>query len=363
MEFGYCDLEFIIMATLTETAYYTRRAINWTILGIILYFCLRILWFILVAIYMWLFPPKPPPPNHAFGVLPKLSFPQTATPSVELKFKLETIEGRVPEASATGTVYFMPKQAANLLALTRTQNFAKKLGFETEPTQEKKNIYIFKDNTLPLRSMRFDIVSGNFSIRYLWEMDTSIFEEKFLFTDRQARDNSLAFLKSNNLLTTDLVGGYQLTSYLRMVNNQLVPAISYAQADVIRTDLFRADVNSMKIYHAKPKESNLFFAYSGANTDKKKLLLLQYTYWPIDPNTTGTYELKTSEDAWNELIKGGGYIASYPSQGSTVVVRRVTLGYYDSLEPQTYLQPIFVFEGDYDFTAYVQAVSPEWIEP
>jgi len=40
----------------------------------------------------------------------------------------------------------------------------------------------------------------------------------------------------------------------------------------------------------------------------------------------------------------------------------VYLAYYDSLDPQTYLQPVFVFEGDDDFLAYVPAVEAAWVD-
>ena len=60
---------------------------------------------------------------------------------------------------------------------------------------------------------------------------------------------------------------------------------------------------------------------------------------------------------------GSGFVARYPTNGSTTaVIRNVRLGYYDSYDPETYLQPIYVFEGDYGFTAYVPAISPEWVE-
>jgi hypothetical protein len=39
-----------------------------------------------------------------------------------------------------------------------------------------------------------------------------------------------------------------------------------------------------------------------------------------------------------------------------VKVRQIELGYFDSFEPQTYAQPVFVFTGDDNFVGYVQAV-------
>ena len=44
------------------------------------------------------------------------------------------------------------------------------------------------------------------------------------------------------------------------------------------------------------------------------------------------------------------------------VVRNVSLAYYDSVIPQNYLQPIYVFEGDGNFIGYVSAIDLFWVE-
>ena len=92
------------------------------------------------------------------------------------------------------------------------------------------------------------------------------------------------------------------------------------------------------------------------------MLELAYTYWPIDLSTSATYGLITSDQAWSLLQSGQGYIARYPTSGNTVTVRNIYLGYYDSYDPQTYLQPVFVFEGDNGFLAYVPAVAAPWTQ-
>src|SRR4030042_5809542 len=118
------------MSSLTETAYYTRKAINWTILGVISYIILRMFWSLFIILWFTIFPPKPPPPNHAFSRLPAIQFPAQASPSAGLTFQLQTIQGTVPIASSAATVYFMPKAAPDLLALNKTQDFAQRLLFD-----------------------------------------------------------------------------------------------------------------------------------------------------------------------------------------------------------------------------------------
>jgi hypothetical protein len=353
---------YFFMSSLTETAYYARRAINWTILGIIAYIILRIFWSIFVVFWIAIFPARPPPPNHAFGKLPAISFPQQATPSSQITYQLETIQGSVPAASSSAAVYFMPKAAPNLLALTTTQDFASKLQFNPAPIQESKNIYRFDDTEFPLRKLRYDIVSSNFIVRYAFESDMSVFVEKNLPSAGQAKQETANMLQSYNLYPNDVKGGQVILAYLRLQGNRLVPTTSLSEADAVSVEYFKKPVGDMPIVTPYPDEAPISIILSGSNNAKKRMIQFAYTYWPIDYQTYATYALKTSTQAWNELKEGKGYTARYPTNTSSVVVRNVSLAYYDSFDPQTYLQPIFVFQGDNGFLGYVPAVNPEWAQ-
>lgn len=351
------------MASLTETAYYTRRAINWTILALIGYFVLRLFWGAVLAAWIVLFPPKAPPPNHAFGKLPSLRFPDpVASPSGQLTFRLETIEGTVPKASPSATVYFMPKMPANLLALTKTQDFAQRLGLTPAPIEETKNIYRFEDPDTPLRRLRYDIVSNNFILRYGFEQDTGVLAQRNLPTGTGAIAEANTLLQTYDLLHPDLASGKRAVSFLRLTGNRLVPTSSLSQADAVRVNFFRPAVGGIPVVTPYPDEGPVSVIFSGATNIKYRILQLAYTYWPIDTQVSATYSLKPASVAWQELQSGMGYIARYPPTAVTVTVRNVALAYYDSFEPQMYLQPVFVFEGDDGFVAYVPAVAPPWTE-
>lgn len=351
------------MATLTETAYKTRKAINWTILAIFAYIILRISLNLLVSIWLYFFPPKLPPPNHAFGVLPRLQFPNPeSSPSASLTFRLETIEGSIPTASKSATVYFMPKAAANLLALNETQEFAKRFGFDPNPVQETKNMYRFNDIDFLLRTLRYDIVSNNFVLRYGFEDDTGVFNKKNFLSSDALVSESKNILQTYNLYVDDVQEGTTQVTFRRLIGNKLTPATSLSVADAVRVDFFRKSIGSTPIVTPNPGQGPISFIFSGSVNDKKRILEFRYTYWPIDFQTTATYGLKPSSLAWLELQSGNGYIAQYPSKGNFAVIRSIYLAYYDSLTAQTYLQPVFVFEGDNGFLAYVAAVAPPWIE-
>ena len=350
------------MATLTETAYYTRRTINWMILSVILYIILRIAWTVFFTAWLYFFPPQPPAPNFRFGKLPAIKFPESS-PSAQFTYRLETIEGNVPVASGSATVYFMPKPAANLLALTKTQEFAKRLGLNPKPIEETKAIYRFEDDTTQLRRLRFDIVSNNFILRYGFEQDTGLFSERSLPGVDASIAEGKSMLQTFTLYGNDLVKGTNKVSFLKLVGDTLVPSTSLSQADAVRLDFFRQNVGGVRLFTPYPDEGQVVIIFSGSKNAKKKVLQFAYTLWPIDYETTGTYAIKASASAWEELKGGRGYIARTPTNGATsIVIRQVYLGYYDSFDPQMYLQPVFVFEGDNGFMGYVPAVSAQWTE-
>lgn len=352
------------MASLTETAYYTRRAVNWGILAIIIYILLRILWAVLLVVWMILFPPRAAPPNHAFAKLPKLSFPQPeSSPTAQLTFTLETISGTLPQASASGKVYFMPKQAAKLLGISQTQEFAKLLTFDQTPFQETRTVYRFDDPQNPLRKLRFDIVSENFIMRYAYEQDISVFTEGTLNNPQKIKDEARSFLEKYHIFPSDFVNGYQIVTNLKLVGNTLVEVPNVSQSNAMRVDFFRGSVNKFKLMTSNPKEGQIQILFSPSPDLKRRILEIIYTYWPVDEGTSATYEFRPVGQAWQELQNGAGYIAQYPDNNETnIIIRNVYLAYYDTFEPQTYLQPIYVFEGDHGFKAYVPAITPEWIE-
>lgn len=352
------------MGSLTETAYYTRRAVNWSIFIVLGYVVLRFSWGIVSAVYLTIFPPKPPAANHAFGKLPPLRFPPpVASPSAQIIYQLETIEGSVPHASESANVYFMPKTGSNLLALSTAQNFAKRLGFGTTPVSEpsNKNVYRFDDPTAQLRHLWYDIVSTNFILRYTFEQDTGLFLERNIPSVAAATAEAKNLLQTYSLFPSGLAGGAIKVNFYRVAESSLVPVASQSQADAARVDFFRPNLADTPVMSTSPNEGPISIIFSGSKSSKKRILQFNYTNWPVDVENIATYPLKTSTYAWQELQSGGGYVLRYPDT-AVATIRSVYLAYYDSLEPQTYMQPMFVFEGDNGFMAFVPAVDPEWVE-
>ena len=117
----------------------------------------------------------------------------------------------------------------------------------------------------------------------------------------------------------------------------------------------------MRILPPGYDESYTYVIYT--STKERNILEANYTFWPIAFDDYGTYPLKSTQEAWQELIDGTGYVIKQGNNDpEKIVIRNVYLAYFDSKEEQNYLQPIFVFEGDNGFIAYVAAVSSQWQE-
>lgn len=351
------------MATLTQVTYWTRRLLKIGAILLGLTFFLVILSKIINSVWRKINPPPPPAPTVAFGKLPKLSFPENQTKGQKLTFKLETIQGGLPKLPTTGKVYFIPKTGPNLLALDRAKQMAKKLGFNTQPQQITENTYRWVTETTPSTTLDIDINTGNFRLFYDYENDQEILTSKNLPTNQQAAQEAKNFLALNGLLSDDLATGSAEFVYLKFTPPNLTPAISLSEADFVRVNLFRADLDNLKILPPNPKNSLVSFLFSGSKAMGKRIIEVRYTYYPIERETFATYPLKSVQTAWQELQGGSGYIANLgENEKGEIIIRKVSLAYFDSDKPQHYLQPIFVFEGDRNFIGYTPAIDPKWME-
>jgi hypothetical protein len=125
-------------------------------------------------------------------------------------------------------------------------------------------------------------------------------------------------------------------------------------------DVYRATKDELPIVTTLGDRSPVNFLFSGVNDRTKRVVEFEYQYSKILDDNFATYPLKSVDTAWNELQQGGGFIAV--SAGENVTVRRAYLAYYESTQPQEFLQPVFVFEGDGGFMAYVPAINSDYLE-
>ncbi len=354
------------MSNLTEISIATRKFTFWSIIVFITYIILKII--IGLGIQMWkaAHPTPVPPPNMRFDKLPVPKFSGIATSSSGLKFSLENVEGKPPETTAAGKVYQMPKKLPTLLAADKAKKLAMKLNFPDPPEIVTSTYYRFTDPIDKLHTLEIDITTMNFKLKYDYVKNPEIFNHGNSFTKEQAVSEANNTIQPNNLFDESILKGIITTDILKYNSTNLTftTAVSLSDTNVIRVNYFRKDLDDMKILPVGFDKSYNYALYTAANTPYPRLAEINYSFWPISFDDFATYPLKSSVSAWQDLIDGYAYVAKMGNnlESNNIVIRKIYLSYYDSEDPQLYLQPIFVFEGDNNFVAYAPAILPEWLE-
>lgn len=351
------------MASLTETTYYTRKGVNFGIIALVVFLIGKAALGYALELWAQLHPPPPPPPTVAFGIVPQPKFPES-TSSANLVFSLQTISGTYPNIPPTGKIYFMPVAKETLLSLQHASEVAKKLGFTGDPTTVNATVRQWADMTTPLRALQYDIATGNFDLKYDWNSDASLFSQKDLPDTDAATTEARNFLANSDLAPSDIVNGKSTVTFFKVSLNNLIPTSSVSSADLVRVDFFRDDIDQLPLFSQTPTVSPLYVIFSGIKDDKKRLVQVHFTIWQIEPETFATYPLRPVSDAWNDLNTGKGYIASLGTSGTNLVnIHNIYLAYYYPFDAMEFLEPIYVFEGEKGFYAYVPAISKTWLSP
>lgn len=348
---------------LTQVSFYTRRLFKTSLILFIGFFIVRISVQVGIQIYKTANPEPPPPPTVSFGKLPKIVFPKQTIELPKFSYKLETKEGGLPELTNVSKVYFMPQKGANLLDPNRAKQQALKMGFKNEPQILNNNIYRWISQNQPTSLLEINIGNNNFNLKYDYANDPETQDRKYLPTTQQAAQETKTFLTNNNLLPESLQNGTAEFEYLSFDLPELKSVPSLSQANFVRVNLFKANLDELRLLPPNPKKSLVSFLFSGSRTPGKRVVEINYNYFPIEKEIFATYPLKSISKAWEEFQQEKAYIAHLgQNQSGKIIIRWVSLAYYDSPESQNYLQPIFVFQGDNDFFAYISAITPQWLE-
>jgi hypothetical protein len=343
------------MTSLTRIAIITRKAIRYSIYGIIGIIALRAVILTGIRVYRHYYPEPPPPPTVEFGKLPSLPFPERAP--VNFAYTLETPEGGLPSFPSQLKVYYMPKLATQLLSLDVAREKAKSLGFSTDAQKESETIYKFSNPDAP-SELKINITTGAFSISYDFSQDSSPLEARPPAPE-VAAESVRSYLNSTKLLPEDLTGP-TFPDYVRFSDGKLVGAISLSESNLVKINFLRKSFDDYPSLTPSTTESNVWFMVSGSRERGKKFVAAEFHHFPIDETQSATYPIKTSQAAWDELNAGNAFIVDTGSNKENVVIRRVYLAYYDPKIPTDFFQPIVVFEGDNGFVAYVPAISSEY---
>ena len=354
------------MASLTEISILSRKGVRYGIYLLILLLLARTTINLVRVIYLRIFPPAPPESTVVFGKLPRIPFPEKTPKEREqeqtLTYKIETADGKFPLLDIQQPVYAMPAIPQNINALDDAKNNAQRLDFlpSGRPILESTpNIYVFQKRGAPA-TLTMNIITGIFSIFYDIAQDPTVLTGAPIDPERGSEQIN-TYLSGAGLLPEDLAKGRKSTQFFKNEGNVFVEVDSLSEANFTKINVFRKNYGLKEdIISVTPEmpEANVWFLV-GSNI--RQVVRAEYHYYPIDASKNGTYPLKTSEQAWEDLKSNKGFIVnSSKLSGNEVTVRKISLAYYDAGQFQEYYQPVVVFEGDNDFLAYVPAVTEDF---
>lgn len=349
------------MATLTETSYVTKNIIKYGSIIAVALFVLKMSAQFAINTWRQLHPPPSPSPTVSFGKINGISFPEQEKIG-GIQYKLETANGILPQFEDRAKVYFMPYQLPNLMALEQAKEKASYMGFKNEPEVITEKKYQWSLERLSGLVLTMNIYDGSFTLAYDWPLDSTILLEKNLPGREQAKAEALNFMQKIDLLEKDLSSGRIEVNYLKVSGRNLISAPSPSEAQFCQVNMFRQNIDDLPVLTYHPQKGIVSMIISGSKNIDKKFVKVEYNYFPVKYDSFATYPIITSSQAWQKLQQGDAFIANWKGSGNQVTIRKVYLAYFDSLEPQKYLQPIVVFEGDDGFLAYVEAITPQWTQ-
>ncbi len=346
--------------TLTQAKTVSKNALLFGSLGLVAFL---VFWFASGAfIRYWVatHPAPPPPPTVGFGVLPAPKFPVNPDSAKPKKYVLETPTGRLPEFSDRASVFFMPKNSPGLLDAEEAKQFIAKYDFTGEPELLDSRTYRWQKTQPLFTTIDYDVQDQVFSYKSDFSSRPELLLESELPTKFDAISEVKSFISKAIRLQPEIATASGSFAFVKSVGADLVPAVSVSDADFVTVDIDRTPIDGQFKTYTDRDGKGVIHALVGNIKNAEKILQLDFYYYPIDYSVIHTYPLRPIKQAWDLFQGGEGYI-SHPVSSDQATIREVSLGYYDSTEPQMYLQPIYVFSGDDGFLGFVPALDPNYL--
>lgn len=343
--------------SLTQTAHTGRNIIKFGGIGLI---TISLLWSLTKIIYKAYLAANPPyyPPTVSYGILPKITFLEQKTEVKTFTFELPNDE--IPTFSDQARVYIIYRPNTTFLALEEDKKTAANFGFGAKPIEVKPGIYEFRDDVVN-KVLTVNVLDGDFKMRYPYLTDQLILVSDDLPTKDSAIKIASDFLSQGNKLTTDLKNGQKRVTYWKIENGAIKATESQSQANAVRVDLFRENLDNLKLLSSNYDKTSVSILISGSQIEARKIIEFNFKDINIDRESYSTYPIKTAQEAMNSL-NTGNYWTAIDVADKSVIIRRMYLAYYEPNALTNFLQPIYVFEGDNGFVAYVPAIKSEYFK-
>ena len=300
--------------------------------------------------YQYYLPNKPAviiPPEVKFGILSKPLLPQTNISPSNYSYSIDTETGSFPEDIPNLVkVFFVPQLGTTLLAPNKARNLADSLGFSEGPQIISSTIYKFSDQKGG--ELTIDLESSNLDFQRKVATDSAKFSE--LPDEETLKKEFRSFLKDKNLLNNFLDEGEIRIQYDKNTPQESTTAY---------ISIWPEDIDNLPVVTTR-FTSALINATAIKIEGEEKFSSLEYIFWEPDQQNSSTYPIKSVTQAFEDLKKGDGVIIVEP-EVKRVSISSAYLAYFQPDIYISYMQPVFVFEGE-NFAAVVPAITSDYLE-
>ena len=347
---------------LTRAAYLGRQTIKF---GAIVLVALIVGRFSLTAaVNFWnaMNPKPPPPPTVGFGILPPVRFPLQSSSDKPEAYDLQVPQSRFNNYGDRAKVFLMLHSSIGLFTDQRAKEVAANYGFMFTPTILSDTQYRWT-KTQPLQAtLEMNIVDLTFELKTDYLSRAELLRRTTLPNQAESIKLVKSFINTGQSLPSDFATSAGEMKYLKSVGGELEEAVAISDADFVQVDIRRAPVDGkFPFFTPKGYHGAVHAILTSALPAKDQIVDLTYNHQPVDYAERHTYPLRSLSSASEVLQAGEAYIVNKGSF-ETAVIRDVQLGYYDDDREQDYMQPIYVFEGDGGFMAYVPALQPQYYQ-
>jgi len=341
--------------SLTSVAYTSRNVIKYGGVGLVGF--LFFYWGMGLAIkaYQMAHPPYVAP-TVRYGVIDKVFFPEKEFQKKE--FVAELPNDAFPSYKDQANVYFIYRSKSIIGALDEGKKTAASMNFFSEPKEIGIGIYVFNDTNTG-RSLTMNVLQSSFKLSYPYLTDQLLLNPEQMPNKEQAIETATSFLDQAGKLSPDLEGGEKKVSYWEINFDGLKEVTALSEANIIRVDFFRKKfVEDFQVVAVEVGKAPVSVLVSGSSVAAKKVVEVNYQHVNVDSSeaSSSTYPIITSKEAFDNLNMGNYWPAS-DTKTTKVTIRKIYLAYFEPVNLTQFMQPIYVFEGDGGFVAYVRAVK------
>jgi len=353
------------MPSLHDVTQDTKALVKWGIVALIGIIVISITF---NALRGTLFKPKVDLPAQGFGALPAIPFPSPAVQQ-PLTYQLETIDGKPSIIDPTTNqpkfipdrinVYKIATIPPNLLNLQNAENKVAAAGFTdtANPQQISDIVYSWNSNTGLSKTLTMDITSSNFHLTSNYLNYPAVLSASNVPSDITAIALAQNFLIGMQVFPADIDPNLTTALDYVIVNNVIRLASPGENVMAVRVNFNQKAVDGYSIFYPNFPNSTMSILFTGGDNNAE-VADATFVHQIIDASSSSTYPLKTSVQAYADLQSGKAYIApSFSGTTNDVQIKTVNLGYYLGESSQLYLMPVYVFQGDNNFTGYVSAIA------